>query len=80
MTLVHYGAVPAIVANGRIALQGHEQVRDHAGQGLDGIVSVAGVKYTTARAVAEQVTDTVVAKLQRSTPPCRTAYDTAARR
>ncbi len=72
VTLVHCGAVPAIVANGRIALQGHEQVRDHASQGLDGIVSVAGVKYTTARAVAERVTDTVVAKLRRSTAPCRT--------
>ncbi len=64
MTLVHYGAVPAILANGRIALEGHEQVRDHAGQGINGIVSVAGVKYTTARAVAEHVTDKVVAKLQ----------------
>ena len=38
-----------------------------------GIVSVAGVKYTTARAVAEQVTDTVARKLQRSTARCRTA-------
>ena len=73
VTLVHYGAVPAIVANGRIALQGREQVRDHAGQGIDGIVSVAGVKYTTARAVAEHVTDTVVTKLQRPAAPCRTA-------
>jgi glycerol-3-phosphate dehydrogenase len=73
VTLVHYGAVPAVVANGRIALQGHEQVRDHAEQGIDGIVSVAGVKYTTARAVAEHVTDTVVTKLQRPAAPCRTA-------
>jgi len=73
VTLVHYGAVPAVVANGRVALQGHEQVRDHAGQGIDGIVSVAGVKYTTARAVAEHVTDAVVKKLQRSAAPCRTA-------
>jgi len=73
VTLVHYGAVPAIVVNGRIALQGHEQVRDHAGQGIDGIVSVAGVKYTTARAVAEHVTDKVVTKLQRSAASCRTA-------
>jgi len=73
VTLVHYGAVPAIVTNGRVTLQGHEQLRDHASQGIDGIVSVAGVKYTTARAVAEHVTDKVVTKLQRSAASCRTA-------
>jgi glycerol-3-phosphate dehydrogenase len=73
VTLVHRGAVPAVVANGRLALQGHEQVRDHSRQGIDGLVSVAGVKYTTARAVAEHVTDKVVTKLQRSAASCRTA-------
>ena len=73
VTLVHRGAVPAVVANGHMALQGHEQVWDHSRQGIDGLVSVAGVKYTTARAVAEHVTDKVVTKLQRSAASCRTA-------
>jgi len=73
VTLVHRGAVPAVVANGRMVLQGHEQVRDHSRQGIDGLVSVAGVKYTTARAVAQHVSDKVVRKLQRSAAPCRTA-------
>lgn len=74
VSLVHRGAVPALVGpNGRAGLQGHEQVRDHASDGIDGVLSVAGVKYTTARAVAERVTDRIVAKLQRPAAPCRTA-------
>src|SRR5262249_17402801 len=41
--------------------------------GADGLFTVAGVKYTTARAVAERVTDRLVAKLGRGVAPCRTA-------
>ena len=35
----------------RVTLAGHERIRDHAEQGLDGLLSVAGAKYD-ARAVA----------------------------
>lgn len=74
VTLVHRGLVPAIAGtNGRVSLQGHEQVRDHASDGIEGIVSVAGAKYTTARAVAERVTDRLLAKLGHPAVPCRTA-------
>jgi glycerol-3-phosphate dehydrogenase len=76
VTLVHRGVVPAVVhADGRATLQGHEQVRDHADRGVEGLVSVAGTKYTTARAVAERVTNRLCAKLGRSDLPCRTADD-----
>lgn len=73
VTLVHHGAVPALVTNGRAVLEGHERIRDHATEGMDGFVSVTGAKYTTARAVAERVTDALLAKLQRAAAPCRTA-------
>ena len=73
VTLVHRGIVPAIVKGGRVSLEGHEQVRDHASQGVEGLVSVAGAKYTTARGVAERITDMLVRKLQRRSAPCRTA-------
>jgi glycerol-3-phosphate dehydrogenase len=73
VTLVHRGLVPAVVLpNGTVALEGHEQIRDHADEGIDGLISVAGAKYTTARAVAERVTDRVLTKLQRPAVPCRT--------
>ena len=40
---------------------------------MDGMVSVAGAKYTTARRVAEGVTDRLLQTLQRPPVPCRTA-------
>jgi len=72
VTLVHHGVVPAAVRGGRVTLEGHEQVRDHAAEGIDGILSVAGAKFTTARAVAERVTNTLLTKLQHAPVPCRT--------
>ena len=73
VTLIHRGVVPAAVQGNRIALEGHEQIRDHGPEGLDGLLTVVGTKYTTARAVAERVVDTLLGKLRRSAPPCRTA-------
>ena len=73
VTLVHRGVVPAAVRGGRVGLEGHEQIRDHAAQGFEGLLSVAGTKFTTARGVAERVTDTVLSKLKRKPAPCRTA-------
>jgi glycerol-3-phosphate dehydrogenase len=74
VTLVHRGLVPAAIdRDGRVSLQSRELVRDHARDGVDGIVSVVGTKYTTARAVAERVTDRIVGKLERRSIPCRTA-------
>jgi glycerol-3-phosphate dehydrogenase len=74
VTRVHHALVPAVQhAGGRVSLQTHEQVRDHATEGVDGLVSVAGTKYTTARAVAERVTNMLVTKLGRPPVPCRTA-------
>jgi glycerol-3-phosphate dehydrogenase len=73
VTLVHRGVVPAAMRGGAIGLEGHEQVRDHAAQGFAGLLSVAGTKFTTARGVAERVTDTILSKLQQKPVPCRTA-------
>jgi glycerol-3-phosphate dehydrogenase len=57
VTLVHRGLVPR-----------HDRIDDRA----DGLITVAGAKYTTARAVAERVADLVFAKLGRAAVPCRT--------
>jgi glycerol-3-phosphate dehydrogenase len=70
VTHVHHAAVPAVAhADGRASLRRHELVRAD----IDGLITVAGAKYTTARAVAERVTDTVLKMLQRPAVPCRTA-------
>ena len=80
VTLVHRGVVPAAVHGDRVALEGHEQVRDHAAQGFEGLLTVAGTKFTTARGVAQRVTDTALSKLGQKSVPCRTVDDAAARR
>lgn len=76
VTLVHRGMVPAAVAaSGRVSLEGRQQLRDHsaAAPAVEGLISIAGTKYTTARAAAETVTDLVLSKLSRQARPCRTA-------
>jgi hypothetical protein len=65
--------VPAATTSSGVALEGRPQVRDHVADGVDGLLSVAGTKYTTARAVAEEVVDSVVRKLTGTYPSCRTA-------
>jgi len=73
VSLVHRGVVPARRVDGGVALEGHQIIHDHADAGIEGLLSVAGTKYTTARAVAEQVVDLAVAKLSRGSLPSRTA-------
>jgi glycerol-3-phosphate dehydrogenase len=73
VTLVHRGVVPAAVRGDQVALEGHEQIRDHAAQGFEGLLTVAGTKFTTARGVARRVTDTALSKLGQKSVPCRTS-------
>jgi len=73
ITLVHRGIVPAKVHGGTVTLEGHDQIRDHEQDGVSGLLTVAGTKYTTARAVAERVVSQVLTKLGRSPIACRTA-------
>ncbi|HZR26932.1 MAG TPA: glycerol-3-phosphate dehydrogenase/oxidase [Vicinamibacterales bacterium] len=73
VTLVHRGVVPAVVRGGTVSLEGKDIVRDHVSQGIEGLISVVGTKYTTARAVAERVTDRILVKLKHEPVECRTA-------
>jgi glycerol-3-phosphate dehydrogenase len=73
VALVHYGVVPAAAGSSRVTLEGRAQVRDHGSDGIEGLFSVAGAKYTTARATSEQVVDRVLCKVPGSWTPCRTA-------
>ena len=73
VSLVHRGVVPAVAdRRGVLGLMGHHRLHDHSADGVDGAVSVVGVKYTTGRGVAEQVVDLIGRKLGRSALPCRT--------
>jgi glycerol-3-phosphate dehydrogenase len=55
------------------ALAERPRIVDYGSQGVRHLLSVEGVKYTTARLVAEQAVDRVFASLERTSPGCRTA-------
>jgi glycerol-3-phosphate dehydrogenase len=55
------------------ALAEHPRIVDHGRQGVRHLVSVEGVKFTTARLVAERAVDRVFASLEQTSPACRTA-------
>jgi glycerol-3-phosphate dehydrogenase len=64
ITLVHRGVVPAAHnRRGELGLEGHFRIRDHAHDGIEGAVSLVGVKYTTGRGVAAEAVDAVARKL-----------------
>jgi glycerol-3-phosphate dehydrogenase len=46
---------------------------DHGKEGLDGVFSALGGKWTTSRDLAEKITDTLVARLGKKAPSCATA-------
>ena len=73
--LVHCGLLPAAQAGGRPdALRKASIVTDHRADGMEGLVSVLGVRYTTARDTAQQAVDTVFAVRGQPAPRCLTSY------
>lgn len=72
VTLVHEGLVPG--SGGPSGLGTRPRLHDHeAEDDLPGLISVQGVKYTTARSVAERAVDLVAGRLGRRVHLCRTA-------
>ncbi len=64
------GFLPTVInREGHIRLASEYKVYDHGNdQGLEGIISVRGVKFTEARFIAEKVVDLVFRKLNRIPP------------
>ncbi|GIW54476.1 MAG: hypothetical protein KatS3mg082_0880 [Nitrospiraceae bacterium] len=81
---VHCGLLPRSGqenGNGEPQLLKQFCIHDHADtEGIDGMISVVGVKYTTARGVAEKAVDLVFRKLRKPVVPSRTAGATRLRR
>ncbi len=68
VTLVQRGVVPAASFGGHVTLADRPLLREHRNDGVDGAISLMGVKYTTARALAEQAVTLVTAQLGRHAP------------
>jgi len=77
LTFYHWGVLPlqgGRRSGARMPLATEPRILDHGREeGVEGLVSIIGVKYTTARLVAERALDLVFRKLGRNPPPCRTA-------
>ena len=74
VTLVHRGVVPAAEGGkGVPELRRSPAILDHAGEGAPGAFTVIGVKYTTARRIAERTVDLAARRLGKRVAPSRTA-------
>ena len=74
VTLVHRGLLPAVAGrHGGPELRAAPEIHDHANDGAAGAFTVVGVKYTTARRVAERVTAAVARRLKTHVPSSQTA-------
>jgi glycerol-3-phosphate dehydrogenase len=69
VTLVQRGTVPATMKRGQVALADRAIVREHRQDGIDGAVTLIGVKYTTARAAAERAVTLAMAQIGHNSPP-----------
>ncbi len=77
VTFVQKGLLPAAGIHpktGEVNLAKHYRIIDHArDNGPQGLLSVVGVKYTTARDVAEKVVNLVFRKMGKTPPSCATS-------
>ncbi|NIR51196.1 glycerol-3-phosphate dehydrogenase/oxidase [candidate division KSB1 bacterium] len=74
--LVYSGMLPvdAREQTGDVKLLKQYQIIDHkVRDGLEGLLSVVGVKYTTARDVAQRTVDRAFEKMGKTPPRCRTS-------
>ncbi|MFW6063103.1 MAG: FAD-dependent oxidoreductase [Chloroflexota bacterium] len=76
VTHVHHGFLPAadVDAASTVTLLRDEQLVDHAEHGVPGLITALGVKYTTARHLAERTVDLAFRKLQQPSLPCQTHF------
>ena len=71
--LVHRGLLPASPRGDGVRLETTSAIVDHRVDGIHGLISILGVRYTTARDTAERAVDLAVEQLARRVRRCRTA-------
>lgn len=76
ISFFHGGFLPMVQQHpetGEVGLEKHYKIFDHKPDfGVDGLISVVGVKYTTARDVAQKTIDLVYKKMRTKAPKCQT--------
>lgn len=70
---IHRGFLPAVGSGPEVRLVRRDRIYDHRHDlAVQGLISVVGVKYTTARHAAEKAVDLAVQQLGYEVRPCRT--------
>jgi glycerol-3-phosphate dehydrogenase len=69
IALVQRGVVPAHLRFGKVNLADRPIVREHRADGIDGAITLMGVKYTTARALAQRAVTLAMAQIGQHAPP-----------
>ena len=73
LRLVHRGLLPVSAGGDGLKRETTSTIVDHRRAGIHGLISVLGVRYTTARYTAERAVDMVLDQLRCTARPCRTA-------
>lgn len=76
LRLVHRGLLPVAPNGDGVRRRTTSDVVDHRYHGLRGLISMLGVRYTTARDTAERAVDLAVRQLRCAAASCRTAHAT----
>jgi glycerol-3-phosphate dehydrogenase len=75
---IHHGFLPMIPdrsETAKVKLVREGKLIDHGKEeGIEGLITTVGVKYTTARHLAEKTVDMIFTKLKRPTPKCQTRF------
>lgn len=71
---MHTGFLPAHTKGEPVRLLREGKIYDHGRDGIPNLITVLGVKYTTARWLAQQAIDLALRKLGRAPVPCHTAH------
>lgn len=75
VSFFHWGLLPLDQALKPGGLAEKYRIVDHAKSGgLEGLISLSGVKYTTGRALAQQAVDLAMSKLAKEPVACLTAF------
>ena len=74
VSFFYEGLIPIDTVNpgGDVKPSKNNKIHDHKKEGIEGLISIVSVKYTTARNAAQMITDIVFKKLGRKTPKCTT--------
>lgn len=72
---IHHGFLPEVPDGDQreVKLVRRGQVFDHREEGMEGLITVVGVKYTSARQVAEKTVDLIFRILDKVPPVCKTS-------